>query len=192
MAEEKVRKTTAKKTIRRTTTKVAPRKTAARKTASSTVAHSTPASVPRKAPSRFSPQAAPRRKSKKKLIAGTLFFLVMLCASIAIGYTDKGQIDVSSVIATRKGNATPEEQQAFQTVPVQQTQNNLVNGGLVGSGNQNAQTPPQQEVLPVSTSTEPAASSTEVDSTDQNPQEGTQDAQEEVSLSEETDGESAQ
>ena len=67
---------------------------------------------------------------------------------------------MSSLIAARKQNATPEEQSRFSTVPVQQGQNNAVNGGLVGTGKSESAIVPQ---APLATSS--AASSTDSQAT---------------------------
>jgi len=126
MAEKEVRKTTVKKAVRRTTTKVVPRKTVAKKSATAS------SSTVRRAPSRLS-EPAPRKRSKRPLFIFALLLLIA-GASVGIGYSDKGVIDVTSLIAARKQNATPEEQERFKTVPIQQGQTGAVNGGLVGSG----------------------------------------------------------
>jgi hypothetical protein len=158
MAEKEVRKTTAKKTIRRSTTKVAPRKTAVRKTAE--VASKSPAAPIRKAPARVSATPSPRKRGSKKIVVAGIILLVIVGASVAIGFTDKGPIDVTSVIATRKQNATGEEQRALESVPVQQGQSGVVNGGLVGTG---APSPlvPMDPAPHTASSTDSTATSTE-------------------------------
>jgi hypothetical protein len=156
MAEKEVRKTTAKKTIRRSTTKVAPRKTAVRKTTDAP-SKSAVASV-RKAPARTS-VATPRRRGSKKTIVLGVILLCIVGASVAIGYSDKGQIDVTSLIAARKQNATPEEQQTFESVPVQQGQSGVVNGGLVGTGAPSPLVPTNPAPQSASTTPDTATSS---------------------------------
>lgn len=154
MAEKEVRKTTAKRAPRRTTTKVVSSRTAVRKTAA------TSSSV-RKAPAR-TVVSAPRKKAPSKAtFIFVFFFIVVVAGSVAIGYSDKGPIDVTNAIATRKQNATPEEQEAFKSVPVQQGQNNVVNGGLVGTGKKE----PVAVRADTGTSTETLATSTEEMST---------------------------
>lgn len=123
MAEKEVRKTTTKRAVRRVATKTVPARTTARKTASTSV---------RKAPSRVATPAQ-TRKSPKVFFVGFALFLVLLGVSAAIGFTDKGQLDVEASISLRKQNASPEEQQALNAVPVQQSQA-VPNGGLVGEG----------------------------------------------------------
>jgi hypothetical protein len=145
MEEKVARKTTAKKTVRRTTTKVAPRRTAARKTAEISL---------RKAPARVSVSPAFQKRSKTPLIVTTVL-VVVIGASVGIGYSDKGTIDVSSVITERKQNATPEEHELFKTIPVQQSQNNVINGGLVGAGKPPSLVPAKQPEI-ASTSHETA------------------------------------
>ena len=129
MPEKAVRKTVARKAVRKTASKAAPRKTAARKTS---------VTATRKAPTRTQSATAPRptsgRSGSKVGFALFILCLLLIGAGVGIGYTDAGSIDVGSVIASRKQNATPEEQERLKTVPVQQTQTGVVNGGLVGQG----------------------------------------------------------
>lgn len=126
MAEKEVRKTTTKKAVRRTVSKTVSSRTAERKTA--------PAST-RKAPARAAAVPVKKKSSIKLFLAGASLFLVLLGISAAIGFSDKGQLDVEGTIALRKQNAkTPEEQQSLEAVPTEQAQNNVPNGGLVGMG----------------------------------------------------------
>jgi hypothetical protein len=163
MAEKEVRKTTAKKTVRRTTTKVAPRKTAVRKTAAAVA--SAQAAPSRKAPARTSP-APVRKKGKRNLIAFGVF-IVAVAGSVAVGYSDKGQIDITSNVSLEQNTGTG-EQQTFQNIPVQQTQNGMPNGGLVGSSDQSQPAPQTPELDAQATSTSDTATSTDsVDTQDQ-------------------------
>ena len=161
MAEKEVRKTAVKKATRRTTTKVVSSKTAVRKTAATS---STSSSSVRKAPARTVTPSPVRRKPSKFTFVFLFFLVVIIGGSIAYGFTDKGSIDVTSVIATRKQNATPEEQERFSTVPVQQGQNDVVNGGLVGTGKDEAIPVPSPEpaTTTASTTADTASSTQEV------------------------------
>ncbi len=151
MAEKEVRKTTAKKTVRRTTTKVASPKTTVRKTAPTAV---------RKAPARIQAVAPKNQRSLKLFLAGGAFFLVLLGISAAIGFSDKGQLNVEGLISARKQNATPEEKVVLEAVPTDQAKNNIPNGGLVGMGQPAPVVPP-----PVVVSTTTATGSTSTAST---------------------------
>lgn len=124
MAEKEVRKTTARKTVRRTASKTVPRKA---------VTTQRTATAVRKAPART---VAPtvKRKSPKMLFVSLFVCVAIAGIGVAIGHSDGGEIDVSSVISNRTANATPEEREVLMQVPVQQTQTNVVNGGLVGAG----------------------------------------------------------
>jgi hypothetical protein len=150
-----VRKTAVKKAVRRTTTKKAPaRKTTARTTSS----------VSRKAPvvrTTKTPQS--KGASGRTFLIGMIMFLILIGVSVAIGYSDKGPLDVEQTITLRKQNATPEEQQVLNNVPTQQ-QNTVPNGGLVGVGK--APKPVVEESTATTTdetasSTDATASSTE-------------------------------
>lgn len=147
MAEKEVRKTTTKKAVRRTTTKTVSARTQEVKTAV----------APRKAPVRVQQSSLSERRSPKVLFVGIFIFLVMVGISVGIGLSDKGQVDVAGAITERKQRGTPEEQEAFKTVPVQQNQNNVPNGGLVGTGQSE---PVPVVVPPVATTTPSTASST--------------------------------
>lgn len=170
MAEKTVRKTTAKKAVRRTTTKKVPARTTVARTAA----------VPaRKAPvvRTVSTPVRSHGASGRTFLIGMVLFLILLGVSAAIGYSDKGQLDVEQTIAVRKQNATPEEQQILNNVPTQQQQNNIPNGGLIGVG----KSPKPEPVEPVSTSTDETASSSEVSAS--STEEAVQDAGTEESAS---------
>jgi hypothetical protein len=128
----------------------------------------------RKAPPRTVVPAQGRKKPSKAAFVFLFFFVALIGASIGIGYSDKGPIDVTGAITARKQNATPEEQARFSTVPVQQGQNNVVNGGLVGTGKTEeplVPTTPATTTDSAASSSEAAASSTDavLDSSDEAP-----------------------
>jgi hypothetical protein len=154
MEEKPVRKTTVKKAVRRTTTKVAPRKTAVKKTAATTAV--------RKAPARSVQEPVRRKKRSKAAIIVPLLCLIVVGASVAVGYTDKGQLTLTNV-NSQSGQPSSQGQEGQEggtmSVPVQDGQNNAVNGGLVGAG----KTPqePAPVVVEQASSTENTASSTE-------------------------------
>ncbi len=150
MPEKVVRKTTAKKTVRRTVTKTVP----ARSTVSKTVASSG-----RKAPVRITPApitASPRKKTPKPVFIGIALFIVLLGVSVAIGYSDTGELNVENMISLRKQNATGAEHEALLSVPTEQTDSAVPNGGLVGMG----QSDPVVVPAVVATSTDSTATST--------------------------------
>ena len=150
MAEKAVRKTTPKKAVRRTTTKKAPARTTATRT---TAVSARKAPVVRTAPAPTRPKGA----SGRTFLIGMVLFLVLIGVSAAIGYSDKGQLDVEQTITLRKQNATPEEQQVLNNVPTQQQQNAAPNGGLIGVG----KSPKPQPSEPVATSTDETASTSD-------------------------------
>jgi hypothetical protein len=150
MAEKEVRRTTAKKAVRKTAATSTPARTTVRRSSASSV---------RKAPTQAQVSVsspAVRKALNKGFLLGLILFVVLIGVSALIGYSDKGQLDVASTISSRIQNATPEEQETFKTVPVQQgqTENSAPNGGLVGMGQPDI---PPPAVENESTSTEEAA-----------------------------------
>lgn len=157
MAEKEVRKTAVKKAPRRTTTKVVSSRTAVRKIAASAVSSSA-----RKAPARTVRTATPRKNPSAMAIIFLVCMLAIIGGSVVLGFSDSGSIDVADVIASRKQNATPEEQERFNTVPVQQGQGDAVNGGLVGTGKPQMEVPPPQlDLATTSSSTTQTATTTD-------------------------------
>lgn len=166
MEENEVRKKAPRKVVRKTTKVVSAKAPAPKRVASV-----------RKAPVRNTQtpvvsekkQAAP----KSQFIATAICF-VIIGGAIAVGYSDTGSIDVTHVISERKQNASPQEQELFKTIPVQQGQSNVPNGGLVGSG-KSAPVPP-----PVTaTSSDATASSSDASATSSPQQEGEEAVSEE-------------
>jgi hypothetical protein len=154
MPEKAVRKTTAvKRTPRRTATKkVAARKVEPRKMVAKAAV--------RKAPSRAAIPVSRKKGVSKAGMVISILCLLLIGTGVAIGYTDGGHIDVSSVITSRKQQATPEERTRLETVPVQQGQPAIPNGGLVGAGKSKAVPPPVAETAD---STTPPTDATEVE-----------------------------
>lgn len=134
MEEKVVRKTTVKRTVRKRVAPegVTPRARAVRKTAE--------AAPVRKAPTRTPVSTTKNAEGKsdsrklKIVVLGVALFSVLLGVSALIGMSDKGELDVASAIAQRKQNASPEEKQALESVPTEQTKPSAPNGGLVGMG----------------------------------------------------------
>lgn len=142
MADEIVRKTTTRKRVAKTTTRKAP-------------THSDEPEVTKASARSYTPFIV------------VAVFVVLVGGSVAIGFSDDGQINVSHTINDRKINGTPEEQSQIQNIPVQQNRSNKPLGGLVPSKAENK--PPEPQVEAASTtasSSEETASSTEESSTD--------------------------
>lgn len=181
MVEKAVRKTTVKKT---------PIKVVAKKAASKTVSstRTTPkTTTTRKAPTPVATDRSNKRATSQRVAVGVSVFVVFLGISAVIGMSDAGQISVESTITERKQSASPEEKARIESIPVQQSQNALPNGGLLPSGVPvNVPAPEPESVAsstePSATSTEPVASSTDAVSAEPDT---TPEESEEVSVSEE-------
>lgn len=135
MAEKEVRKTVRKRAVRKSAGQTTPAR------ASRAAADDATLRPRRKAPSRVVvEQGAPKgRRGIKFVFVGFFLFLILLGVSAAIGYTDKGELDVQNTIAAKKESATPEEKAALDAASVTSAQQSgTPNGGLVGTG---AQTP---------------------------------------------------
>ncbi len=123
--------------------------------------------IVRKAPTAFVEQQVASAKRKKQIMIVVALMVIGVAASAGVGYTDVGQIDVQKTIEARNErirNNTASEQDMLTglvTVPVQNTNSNKADGGLVGR--EVGFKPPAPKVQASSstaTSTELTASST--------------------------------
>jgi len=160
MVEKAVRKTATKKTVRKTATKKAVSKTTSR----------------RKAPTPVAKQKQQSQHSQRMTLVAIGIFILILGTSIFIGFSGDGQISINETITQQKEDATPEELNRIESVPVQQTRSAQPDGGLVPSG------VPEEKVVPkpVATSTDSTASSSDATatSTDEVAEETSEDATE--------------
>jgi len=142
MVEKAVRKTT-KKTVR----KAAPKKAASKAVGQTRV---------RKAPTSVAAQKAGKKKNNRLVLVGLFIFLSIIGGSIALGISGDGAINIEDRVSDLKEQATPEERTIIESVPVK-TGPTLPDGGLVQSG------VPEEKpvVVPVATSTDTTASSTD-------------------------------
>lgn len=123
----------------------------------------------RKAPTRLKEEKAETakiaeegKKSWRKLYVIGGLFVVSLGVAATIGFSDNGQIDVSSVVAIRNarvasGNINPETDGASPNsivVPVQNSETQMIDGGL-----QRSSEPPALETTSQGAMTEQASSS---------------------------------
>lgn len=132
--------------------------------------------APRKAPARTASEP-PRRRVSYFLLAGVASYFLILGASIAVGYSDKGQLDVQGIVGQRQREATtPEEQRQIKTLPVQNqaNRNNTPHGGLVPTTDSDPQTVAAQERArqqqQAATSSDASATSTEQTATSTDPE----------------------
>lgn len=130
-----------------------PRKQPAKKTTRKTVS--------RKAPTKVAANRARRKNKNVALGVSLVVFCVFVSISIVIGYSDSGQINVSNTISEKKNNGTLEEQEKIKHIPVQQSQQNIPNGGLIPTSDPDQSTRKVIEQESTGTSTEQSASSTE-------------------------------
>lgn len=116
------------------------------------------APIERKAPT---PIASTKKanKTKQKRTALALVILVFgFGCSVAIGYSDKGQIDVGGIITERNKKAQDEGDTRLINVPVQ---NRQADGGLVGMGDLEPASPPEPVATTTASSSDETASSTD-------------------------------
>ncbi|MEZ4195436.1 MAG: hypothetical protein R3B53_03570 [Candidatus Paceibacterota bacterium] len=140
--------------------KKAPRKRAVRSAPRVASSDSVPEMPRRKAPTTFERTERVATKPRKKLYITISVLLLGFALAAGIGYSDKGQIDITGVITERNAKVSAGESVEGETsatsntvVPVQNNTSGLLDGGLVGSD-----TPPPPEPVP-----EEVASSTEED-----------------------------
>ncbi len=113
----------------------------------------------RKAPTPIAAERAKVKRSRKNATVVAVLLLLGVGSSAAVGFTDKGQIDVAQTIAQRNEAARAAGQPEL-TIPVQTTLE--PNGGLIGVGDDPSVQPPAATTTPATaSSTEAAASSTE-------------------------------
>jgi hypothetical protein len=140
--------------------KSAPRKRVSKKETDteSSVARSPRESV-RKAPTPIAAERAKTRRGRKNVTVVAILLLLGVGSSAAVGFTDKGKIDVAQTIAKRNEEARAAGKPEI-TIPVQTTLE--PNGGLLGVGDDTAAQPAQASTTPATaSSTESTASSTE-------------------------------
>ena len=188
--EEKTPRRAARQRVRRlsaSSEKRATRKTVRQKEATATDERKTipedteeakPARVPskdsadddRKAPTPFSGKKARQARLRKRNIVLAVVMIVGIGSSAAVGVTDSGQINVNETIESRNerirnNSATTEDVVAgVVEIPVQNTNNSLPNGGLVGSGAVRPKppiAPPVETASSTASSSEPVATSTD-------------------------------
>jgi hypothetical protein len=113
----------------------------------------------RKAPTPIAAEKAKTRRGRKNVTVVAILLLLGIGSSAAVGFTDKGQIDVAQTIAQRNEAARAAGQPEI-TIPVQTTVE--PNGGLTGVGDDpNAQPPVSAPDSSSASSTEATASTTE-------------------------------
>lgn len=124
-------------------------------------------SAPRKAPTVFAAEKNKQKQRRTQLAVVGLILFVGVGSSAAIGYTDRGQIDVAQVVEERNQRArdggTDEAGNPVNRVevPVQNT-SKAANGGLVGlgTGSKPKPKPVADTATSTASSTEQTASST--------------------------------
>lgn len=165
------KKTVATKTTQ-TTKKVASKKVAKRSTkkvVSTVVATEKPV---RKAPSNVEQSASGMSSFTKIFLGAVAVFILIAGASVAVGMSDSGTINVSEVITQRNSQVRDSgDTQAQQiTVPKNTTTERAPNGGLRGKGKTDAPPAPPAETASsteaTASSSEPVASSTDQTTTD--------------------------
>lgn len=178
------KKTTAKKTTRKRTTKKATAKKTTTKASTATAADakavpesdevsttsdadkSAETSIGRRAPTGIGAVAKRKRTIQTRLIIVGVLLATGVGASAAVGYSDKGYININDQIMSQR---SPEEQ-ANRTLPVQNTNaERRVDGGLRGRGTGGNNTAPQPASSASSTATTTASSTAEQSATSTDP-----------------------
>jgi hypothetical protein len=189
-AAAKPRKTAAKKTPGRQAPRVA-------KESQSAAVPDDSLSPPRKAPTVFASEKNKHKQRQKQFIVIGIILLVGVGASAAVGYTDKGQINVTQVIEERNqrirtGETDGRDAQTNRVeVPVQNT-NKTANGGLVGLGTGGAKPTPKPPVdiaTSTASSTDSTASSTDAVASSTSPTNESASSTEELTNPDEPDTE---
>jgi len=140
---KKVAKKTVKKTAKKTTKKVV--KKVVKKTTKKRARKSVVTEAPtRKAPTALAEERAFSRMTKHAMYAGLAVFVCMLGASVAIGFSDSGEIDVSAAIEERKRKADEKELRRIEQMAAGQAKEVVPFGGLVSS---NEPAPPKRNLL---------------------------------------------
>ena len=111
----------------------------------------------RKAPTPIAAERAKTKRGRKNITVVAILLLLGVGSSAAVGFTDKGQINVDQTIAQRNQEARAAGQPEI-TIPVQTSE---PNGGLVGLGDDPALQQQASSTPPTASSTEATASSTE-------------------------------
>jgi len=112
----------------------------------------------RKAPTSIAGERAKTKRGRKNVTVVAILLLLGISSSAAVGFTDKGQIDVAQTIAKRNEDARAAGQPEI-TIPVQTTAE--PNGGLTGVGDLPSTQSQQATTEAAASSTEANASSTE-------------------------------
>ena len=126
----------------------------------------------RKAPTSFASEQQATKRFRKQMMVVAVVLITGIGTSAAVGFTDKGQIDVQKTIEDRNErirNNTATEQDTIASkveVPVQDTtaaaKENKADGGLIGRGTGGSVPKPRAELAtPNASTTESMASSTE-------------------------------
>lgn len=119
-----------------------------------------------------------RRFSRRTIITGVVLVFGLI-ATIWIGNSDNGQINVSALITERNnqvangeaGDSDSGDGSAQQVVPVQSSAPTVPNGGLRGQGISN--TPPPQPPADIASTTEATTTATTTDNTTEENSDGT-------------------
>ncbi len=115
----------------------------------------------RKAPTPIAAERAKTRRGRKNITVVAILLLLGIGSSAAVGFSDKGQIDVAQTIAQRNDAARAAGQPEI-IIPVQTTLE--PNGGLTGVGDDpKAQPPAQATTTPETASSTEATASTTVE-----------------------------
>lgn len=117
------------------------------------------APVTRKAPTLIADEKTDKKKSRRQMIVIAAMIIVGVGASAAVGFTDKGQIDVQGTIAWRNEEARSTGNEG--AIVPEQNSPQLPDGGLIGLGIGGPIGGEASSTPPAASSTPPTATSTE-------------------------------
>jgi hypothetical protein len=112
--------------------KRAPRKRAPKKVVETVEEKPKPAKTVRKAPTPIADDNETKKKKRKQIIVVTTMIVIGIAASAAVGFTDKGTIDVQGTIAWRNEQSRSTGNEG--AIVPEQNSPQLPDGGLVGLG----------------------------------------------------------
>lgn len=115
--------------------------------------------APRKAPTYEASGEVSAERSYVKFIVIAVFVLIV-GGSVAIGFSDSGQINITNTINNKKEYGTPEEKEQLQNIPVQPSRPALPDGGLVPTTAVNPNPPPGPATSEVASTTATTTSTT--------------------------------
>lgn len=112
----------------------------------------------RKAPTPIAEKKASSKNNRRQIFIVALLLVLGVGSSAAVGFSDKGSINVEETITYRNDQAKAAGDPIESMIPVQNTTQE-VDGGLIGLGIGSPQTAPESNATTTASSTESVATS---------------------------------